>query len=80
MEDHVITFLVGAIRRNRIIIGTRVVFLAFQLVTTHDAASQSMAASEGLPLMDRQPAFAFSSRQATLARTADVYVLGDLGQ
>jgi hypothetical protein len=49
MEGNVITFLVRAIRRNRIIIATRAVVIAFQLVTTHDAASQSMAVSERLP-------------------------------
>jgi hypothetical protein len=77
MEETVITLLVRAIRRNRVIIGARIVMLAFQLVTTHDAASQSLSANQYPPLMDRQReiALALSSCPTTLADKAGVYVL-----
>jgi hypothetical protein len=68
MEDHVITFLADAIRRNRIVVGTRVIILAFQLVTPHDAASHSITMSERWPVIDREPAL--SSWPAPPARRA----------
>jgi hypothetical protein len=80
MEETVITFLVHAIRRQRMIIASRVVVLAFQLVTTHDAAAQSLPANQP-PLMDRQReiALALSSCPAALADKAGVYVLEPSG-
>jgi hypothetical protein len=79
MEETVITFLVSAIQRNRMIIASRAVLLAFQLVTTHDAASQPLPANQ--PLMDRQReiALALSSCPTTLADKAGVYVLEPSG-
>jgi hypothetical protein len=75
MEETMITFLV----RNRMIIGSRVVLLALQLVTTHDAAAQSLP--NHLPLMDRQReiALALSSCPTALADKAGVYVLEPSG-
>jgi hypothetical protein len=79
MEETVITFLVRAIQRNRMIIASRAVLLVFQLVTTHDAASQPLPPNQ--PLMDRQReiALALSSCPTTLADKAGVYVLGPSG-
>ncbi len=69
-----ITFLVRTMRRHRMIIASRVVLLAFQLVTTHDAASQPLPANPPPP-MDRQReiALALSGRPAALADKTDVY-------
>ncbi|MFZ0838778.1 MAG: hypothetical protein WAM77_15070 [Xanthobacteraceae bacterium] len=74
MEEIVITFLVRTMRRHRMIIASRVVLLAFQLVTTHDAASQPLPANPPPP-MDRQReiALALSGRPAALADKTDVY-------
>jgi hypothetical protein len=74
MEEIVITFLVRTIRRHRMIIASRVVLLAFQLVTTHDAASRPLPVNP-LPLLDRQweIALALSARPAALAHNAGVY-------
>jgi hypothetical protein len=81
MEEIVLTLFVRAIHRNRMIIGARVVMLAFQLVTTHDAASQSLPANQPLPLMERQReiALALSSCPTTLTDKAGVYVLEGSG-
>jgi hypothetical protein len=75
MEETMITFLV----RNRMIIGPRVVLLALQLVTTHDAAAQALP--NQVPLMDRQReiALALSSCPTALADKAGVYVLEPSG-
>jgi hypothetical protein len=80
MEEIVITFLVRAIRRHRMIIASRVVLLAFQLVTTHDAASQPLPVDQPPP-MDRQReiALALSSCPEALADKAGVYVLESSG-
>jgi hypothetical protein len=80
MEEILITFLARAVRRNPIIVASRVVMLAFQLVTTHDAAGQSLPANQP-PQMDRQReiALALSSCPATLADQAGVYVLEPSG-
>ncbi|MBV8513256.1 MAG: hypothetical protein JO289_24085 [Xanthobacteraceae bacterium] len=69
-----ITFLVGTIRRHRAIVASRVILLAFQLVTTHDAASQPLPAKPP-PLMDRQREIAgtLSARPAALADDTGVY-------
>jgi hypothetical protein len=79
MEETVITYLMRAMLRNRMIIASRVVLLALQLVTTHDAAAQSLP--NQLPLMDRQReiALALSSCPTTLADKAGVYVLEPSG-
>ena len=74
MEEIVITFLVRTMRRHRMIIASRVVLLAFQLVTTHEVASQPLPVHPP-PLMDRQREFtgALSARPAALAHNAGVY-------
>ncbi|MBV9237886.1 MAG: hypothetical protein JOZ94_18785 [Xanthobacteraceae bacterium] len=73
MEEIVITFLVRTMRRHRMIIASRVALLAFQLVTTHDAASQPLPVNPP-PLMDRQREFTGAlSRPAALAHNAGVY-------
>jgi hypothetical protein len=70
----VITFLVRTIRRHRMIIASRVVLLAFQLVTTHDAASRPPSVNPP-PLMDRhrEIALALRGRPAALVDNAGVY-------
>jgi hypothetical protein len=79
MEETVLTYLTRAMLRNRMIIASRAVLFALQLVTTHDAAAQSLP--DQLPLMDRQReiALALSSCPTTLADKAGVYVLEPSG-
>ncbi len=72
-----ITLLVRAIHRHRMLIGARVLMLAFQLVTTHDAASQSLSANQPSPVMERQHeiALALTSCPPALADKAGVYLV-----
>ena len=69
-----ITLLVRTIRRHRMIIASRVVLLAFQLLTTRDAASRALPVNPP-PLIDRQQeiALALRARPAALVDNAGVY-------
>jgi hypothetical protein len=83
MEDTMSKFglsLRGTVLRNRPLIALRILFLAFQLVTVRDAASQSAPANQPL-MMDRQReiALALSSCPTFLADKAAVYVLETSG-
>jgi hypothetical protein len=74
MEEIVITFLVRTIHRHRMVIASRVILLALQLVTTHDAASRPLPENPP-PLMDRQQeiALALRARAAAIVDNAGVY-------
>ncbi|MBV8744439.1 MAG: hypothetical protein JO134_05300 [Xanthobacteraceae bacterium] len=75
-----ITFLARAIQRNRMIIASRGVLLALQLVTCHDAASQALPANQPTPMdQQREIALALSSCPTTIADKAGVYVLEPSG-